>query len=90
MCSVDPLPFVKGMLIDCERKVTPKQVVSGKNGMKFAFADHLPIIIMLEGMDISKRVVKVETRWNLSKPEGWKAYKVLTNKVTYDMNRVID
>ena len=90
MCSVDLLPFVKGMLIDCERKVTPKRVVSSKKGIKFVFADHLPIIIVLEGMNISKRVVKVETRWNLAKPGGWEAYKVLTNKVTDDMDRVID
>ena len=90
MCSVDLLPFVKRMLIDSERKVTPKRVVSRNKGMKFVFADHLPIIIVLEGMNVSKRTVKVETRWNLAKPGGWEAYEVLSNKVNDDMDRIIE
>jgi hypothetical protein len=34
ICSVDLLPYVKGVVIDCDTKVTPKRVVSRGEGMQ--------------------------------------------------------
>ena len=89
MCSTDLQPFVKGIVIDLDRKVTPKRVVTGKTGLRFVYADHLPIIIVLEGLNTSKQVVKADTRWNVFKPGGWEAYEELTNKFADGVEKVI-
>ena len=54
------------------------------------FADHYPIIVILEGLCTSKRVVKAETKWNLFKPGGWEAYKEVSDSFADDINRIVD
>ena len=83
------LPFVKSVVIDKERKCTPKRVISKKGEFLSVYTDHFTMEIKLSEMP--KRKVKIDkiSNWNLKKSGGWETYKELTDKAADRIEQVV-
>ena len=61
-------------MVDNDHKFSAKKEEKATGKEKVVRLDHFPFIVMLEGMPKAKLMNFIESRWNLSKPNGWKAY----------------
>ena len=87
--SQNLLPFVKSILIDKERKFTPKRIVWRKNQFSSVYTDHFSIEVTLSGMPRRTTLSVKSSRWNLGKPEGWKSYQELTDKAAEKIEAIV-
>jgi hypothetical protein len=80
---------VKSVVIDKERQFTPKRVISKKGEFLSVYTDHFTMEVKLSEMP--KRKVKIDkiSNWNLKKPGGWEAYKLLTDKAADKIEHAI-
>ena len=87
--SQNLLPFVKSILIDKERKFTPKKIGWRKNQFSSVYTDHFSIEVTLSGMPRRTTLSVKSSRWNLGKPEGWKSYQELTDKAAEKIEAIV-
>ena len=88
--SSNLLPFIKSIVIDKDRKFTPKRVIWKNNEFKAVYTDHFPMEIILSGLPRRNQNVSKGTMWNLGKPGGWDKYKQLTDARARDIDDVIE
>ena len=88
--SADLAPFLKRILIDTEHEYAPARVKMVAGRRKLIFSDHYPIVVEFEILPKGWKVKDKSISWNLSKPDGWKKYTVLTEIASEKMDKVIE
>ena len=88
--SSNLLPFIKTVVIDKEKKFTPRRVVWKKNQFSSVYTDHFTMEIILCGMPRRKQVVENISTWNLGKSGGWEEYERLTNKRAGEIDAIAE
>ena len=78
------------MVIDKNRKSTPKRVIWKKNEFKAVYTDHFTLEILISGMPRRNQKVGKVTAWNLGKPGGWESYERLTNRRAEEVDQLVD
>ena len=68
IASASLAPFVKRMIIDSQRKFTPRRVTKNFGEAVKIYTDHYAIEVKLDGLPMKKVKPQKETRWNLLKP----------------------
>ena len=76
------------MIIDSQRKFTPRRVTKKSGEAVTIYTDHYAIEVKLEGLPLTKVKPEKETRWNLQKPGGWDMYQKLTKEAADKVERV--
>ena len=66
--SLSLVPFISKVIIDNERKFTPRRVIRKKNNIKTIYTDHFSVMIELSGMQRKKHINRPEPAWNKGKP----------------------
>ena len=89
LVSASLLPFIRGFVIDSDKKFTPKRVECRKGKFGFCFTDHF--YQELELVMPSSRIKNIQkTGWNTYKPGGWEAYKEATKRKSKDVKDIVD
>ena len=80
LASNNLVPFVKALVIDCERQFTPRRILKKKTGIITIFTDHYSLEVKIEGLTKREKVTEKEITWNTSKPGAWEVYERLTKE----------
>ena len=89
ICSSNLLPFVKTVVIDKDRRFTPRRVIWKKQKFSSVYTDHLPLEVVLCGMPRRNTISLKSTAWNLGKPGGWESYKDMTDSAANDIENIV-
>ena len=90
LASANLAPFVRNVVIDKDRKFTPRRVIRKPGGIKTIFTDHYSVEVRIEGLPRSEKVYEKETNWNLQKPGGWESYSRLTKEAAEEIKVVAE
>ena len=88
--SQNLLPFVKSVVIDENQRFTPRRVIWKQNKFTSVYTDHFSLEVILCDMPRRKMTMEKSSTWNLGKPDGWKAYKELTDKAAGKIEALVD
>ena len=88
--SVSLVAFVSSVIIDCDRKFTPRRVIRRKSGTKTIFTDHFSVMIELKGMPKKQQVINQELVWNKGNPNGWTMYERMTDEKAEVIKDIVD
>ena len=80
---------MKSIIIDEEKRFTPKRIIWKTNKFSSVYTDHFSIEVILAGMPRRKMIAEKSSTWNLGKPEGWKVYKELTDKAAEKIDAIV-
>ena len=84
------VPFVDKVTIDKDRIFTPKRIKRIRNEIIETYTDHFSMKIELKNLKTSKSNSKEEPTWNVKKPEGWKIYQDISNRVSENIEEIIE
>ena len=90
IASAGLVPFVKTMVIDSERKFTPRRVTKKAGKAVIVYTDHYSVEVRLEGLPSNNVKPEKETQWNLHKPGSWDQYKRLTKEAAKKVKKVAE
>ena len=88
--SVSLVPYISKVIIDSDRKFTPRQVIRNKKKTKSIYTDHFSIMIELTGMPRNQCMNRPEPTWNKGKPEGWETFKRVTYDYAYKIDSIVE
>ena len=83
------VPFISKVVIDQERKFTPRRVIRKKDNTKTIYTDHYSVMIELSGMPRKQQMKKPEPAWNKGKPGGWELYKIITDEYAEKIETIV-
>ena len=83
-------PYVKEMIIDSNKQITPSRIKKYKGKQEVVFSDHFGVMIKFENLPKRKVAEENKTVWNLKKDKGWDKYKELTEKYSDTLMKVVD
>ena len=90
IASANLLPFIKTVVIDSDRRFTPRRVTRKAGVIKTIFTDHYAVEVKIGGLPKSKATKGKETTWNLHKTGGWESYERLTKEAAEKVKRVAE
>ena len=79
--SVSLQPYLTKVIVDTDRKFTPKRVITRKKIKRNIFSDHYSLKIEFKGIPRKQEENKQETTWNRGRPGGWETYQRITDDV---------
>ena len=83
------VPNIDFLLIDSDRRFTPKRVLRRGNGFKTTYSDHYMMELRLK--NIPKIPKKVRERdWFFKKFNGWKRFRELTEEKAGEFKKLVD
>ena len=88
--SVSLIPFISKVIIDVERKFTPRRVINRKKGSRTIYTDHYSLKLELTGIPRSRDQDKIEPNWNIGRPGGWETYEKLTDEVAEKITEIVE
>ena len=88
--SASLVPFVVNVIIDVDRKFTPRRVIQRKKKMTTIYTDHFSLMIDLKGMPRQQHLNQHESIWNKGKPGGWEAYEKITDEKADKIDKIIE
>ena len=88
--SASLIPFISKVIIDVDRKFTPRRVIKRKKGSRSIFTDHYSLKLELSGIPRNRKQDEIESTWNRGKPGGWEVYKRLTDEVADKIVEIIE
>ena len=88
--SVSLVPFISKVIVDIDRKFTPRRVISNKKSSRSIFTDHFSLKLELTGIPRRRKDEKVESTWNKGRPGGWEEYERLTDEAAEKMLEIIE
>ena len=88
--SVSLVPFVTMMIIDVDRKFTPRRVITKKKKTRSIYSDHFSLKIELKGMPRNQKISQTESTWNKGKPGGWELFERITDDRAEEIEKIVD
>ena len=88
--SQNLLPYIKLVMIDKDKKFTPRRAIWKNNEFKSVYTDHLSMEIVLGGMSRRKQKMEKVCTWNVGKPGGWEAYQKLTDARAKEIDTIVE
>ena len=89
IASPSLLPYIDKLIIDSERKHTPRRVRRGVDGLKVTYSDHFLIELHLKNLkSVPKRTVVKD--WFFSRPNAWPKYKEASSEAAAKIQKAID
>ena len=88
--SANLVPFIKSVVIDSQRRFTPRRVIRKAGGNTTVFTDHFSVEVKIAGVPKNNVTKEKETTWNLLKKGGWESYKRLTKEAAEKVKRVAE
>ena len=88
--SQNLLPFIKLVVIDKDKKFTPKRAIWRNNKFSSVYTDHFSMEIVLSGLPRRKQKVEKVSTWNLGKPGGWEVYQKITDTRAKEIDAIIE
>ena len=88
--SASLVPFVGSVIVDVDRKFTPRRVIRRKKKVTTIYSDHFSLMVELKGMPRTQSLNQQESRWNMGKPGGWEAYEKLTDEKADKIEKIIE
>ena len=88
--SASLVPFVVNVIVDVDRKFTPRRVIQRKKKMTIIYTDHFSLMIDLKGMPRQQHLNQHESIWNKGKPGGWDAYEKITDEKADKIDKIIE
>ena len=88
--SVSLIPYLTSVVVDVERKFTPRRTIKTKKKTTSIFTDHYSLKVEFE--DIPRKIDndKPEPSWNLGKPEGWNNFESITNDAAEKIEETVE
>ena len=88
--SVSLVPFIYKVIIDVQRKFTPRRVIRRKKNIKTIYTDHFSVKIELKGMPRRQHMKRHEPIWNKGKPGGWDIYGRVTDDNAEKIEAIVE
>ena len=86
-------PYVKTLVIDTERKMTPARAVKEKKTGKYklVYTDHYSSLLTFENLPRAKeKEEEKRTLWNIAKENGWSEYETYSNEFSEKLEKVVE
>ena len=88
--SENILPFIKCVLIDKDKKFTPRRIIWKGGKFTSVYTDHFSMEIVLSGMPGKTQNMEKAAIWNLGKPGGWDVYESVTGKRAKEIDILVE
>ena len=83
------LPYVRGMRVDSNRRITPKRVTVSRRGKMTEKHTNDFALEIKQRMPENTVENKNTSVCNLRKPGGWETYKKLTDGIAEDLEKLV-
>ena len=88
--SVSLLPYITRVIIDADKKFTPRRVIKTKNKIKTIYTDHFSVMIELNEMPRKQHATREEPTWNKGKPGAWDIFERVTDEYADKIEATVD
>ena len=89
--SRELLPFVKKLEIDSEQELAVGRAVKRGQNYEIVNSDHFTCFLTLSGLPrIQERKEENQVIWNLASEGGWERYRIISDKFSESLEKVID